>query len=98
MKVTDIMGSIFEGIASASAAFDAVTNPSKTTTKDGATYGDVVKAVSRGELDSFWKNRMLDRIPRDADPDQYSAAISICEDASMDGFWKARALERIFKK
>lgn len=97
MKAIDIMGSIFEGLASASAAFDAVTNPSKTT-KDSATYGDVVKAVSRGESDSFWKTRMLDRIPQDADPDKYAAAISICEDTSMDGFWKARALDRIFKK
>lgn len=97
MKAIDIMGSIFEGLASASAAFDAVTNLSKTT-KDSATYGDVVKAVSRGESDSFWKTRMLDRVPQDSSPDKYAAAISICEDASMDGFWKARALDRIFKK
>ena len=96
-KILDAIAGMMEGIAEASTNFQSIA--SGTTAANGnVTYGDVVQAVTKCTKDGFWKNRMLDRIPSDADSATYKAAISILEDPNSDDFWKCRALDRVFKR
>ena len=92
MKMLEKLGYVLEGLA---AGFQAVGPTS--VNGNGATYSDVVNAITKSGVDSFWKNRMLQEIPKDASPAEYEAAIGIINDAGMDGFWKRRSLEKIFE-
>lgn len=96
-KILNVIAGVMEGIAEASTNFQNITNGT-TGANDNVTYGDVVQAVTKCSKDGFWKNRMLDRIPADADPAMYKAAISILEDPNSDDFWKCRALDRVFER
>ena len=95
-KMLKVVGTILEGIASASVEIQ--TGVKKPQTENDVTYGDVVSAVMKGFSDSYWKNRALDRIPKEGTASDYKAAIGICEDVSMDDYWKNRAIERVFKR
>lgn len=96
-KLLKAMATAFETIAEASANWQSTVERASTTVKHDATYGDVVRAVSKSTNDGFWKNRMLNIIPDDADSSKYDAAIAILED-NQDDFWTAKALERVFKR
>ena len=97
-KAFEFVADILQGIAQVSNEVQKVERSFNTEPKDGATYGDVVKAVTKNVKDSFWKSRILDRIPQNADSAMYEAAIGICEDVNMDDFWKSRSLEKVFKR
>lgn len=90
MGMLEKLGYVFEGLAA------GLQSVGPNTTVGGATYGDVVSAITKCKVDSFWKNRMLETVPKGATSSEYSAAISVIEDTSTDGFWKKRSLEKVF--
>lgn len=89
-KLLEKLGYVLEGL---SAGLQSV---GSTPVSGGTSYSDVVSALTRCAIDSFWKNRILEVIPKDASPAEYKAAIGIINDVSMDGFWKKRSLEKVF--
>lgn len=89
-KLLERLGYVLEGL---SAGLQSV---GPTQVGGSASYSDAVNALTKCSIDSFWKNRILEVIPKDASPAEYEAAIGIINDAGMDGFWKKRSLEKVF--
>ena len=98
MKALEIAASILKGIASASVTFQSVDGTAPVTASNGTTtYGDVIAAVMKSDSNGYWKNSMIDSIPKNATASEYAAALAIMEDDSMNSYWKLNALEKVFE-
>lgn len=95
-KILDMLADVMEATAQATANYQNLKDG--TAGAGGATYGDVVKAITANVSNGYWKNRMLDTIPTDASSAKYQAAIAVLEDANSDDYWKRRALTRVFER
>ena len=95
-KILDMIADVMEATAKATVDYQNLKNG--TAIAGGATYGDVVRAITENVSDGYWKNRMLDTVPTDAKPEKYQAAIAVLEDPNSDDYWKRRALTRVFER
>lgn len=99
MKALEIAASILKGIASASVTFQSVDGTAPVTVSNGTTtYGDVIAAVMKSDANGYWKNSILDAVPKNATPSEYAAALAIVEDDGMNAYWKMNALEKVFER
>ena len=98
MKALEFAASILKGIAEVTTEVQKVERSFNTEPRGEATYGDVVKALTKGVKDQFWKSQILNVIPQNADPAKYQAAIGICEDDTMEDFWKGQVLKKMFRR
>lgn len=98
MKALEIAASILKGIASASVTFQSIDGTAPVTVSNGATtYGDVIAAIMKSDSNGYWKNSMIDSIPKNATASEYAAALAIIEDDSMNSYWKNSMLEKVFE-
>lgn len=63
-----------------------------------ATYGTAVSALTkRRDMSSFYKNEIMEILPKKADSALYEAAIAVIEDDEMSGFYKLDTIIKIFE-
>lgn len=63
-----------------------------------ATYGTAISALTkRRDISSYYKNEIMDKIPKRADSALYEAACAVIEDDNMSSYYKLDAIEKIFE-
>jgi hypothetical protein len=100
-NVLKFAGAILAGVAATATVLGERKSPTEPVRVTGyATYGMVIAALTRRkDISSYYKNQIMEAIPRDCDdPGLYSAAISVIEDSSMSSYYKNEAIEKLFKE